>query len=187
MVAVRDWLTAPDPDLMGVLAAEGAAAEDKQKACEVLVTRHYHAMLRRARGELPQPLLDLARDVVQEVVAVLLKSAKARQFDPARPLGPWLLQVVTYKARDVRRQESRHRATGDCPCRAPGRDADLALDDYLAELLGHLTGSEEEVVRLFYLDGLSARDVAERKDWSLDKVYRELHKARTKLRSLPGP
>jgi DNA-directed RNA polymerase specialized sigma24 family protein len=49
-----------------------------------------------------------------------------------------------------------------------------------------LTPEQEELCRLFYLNDLSAQEVALRLGREVKWVYRNLHKARTKLRAVKG-
>jgi DNA-directed RNA polymerase specialized sigma subunit len=86
-------------------------------------------------------------------------------------------------AEDVEGRRAARIDTAPAGCR-PQPSACGVLDDreQTGSLLGHLSRSQQRMMRLFYLDGLRAGEIAARLRLTLGQVYRELHQARTVLR-----
>jgi len=131
-----------------------------------------------------------ALDVVHQVVASLLAGRLLRRFDPDQPLPPWLHRAVSNKARDLARRERRHQAVRleglALACRQPSPAAACMLHEQFGAVLAQLSAEEQAVCCDFYLEGLSARDVAEQHGKTVDQVYRQLFQVRTRLRRRLG-
>jgi len=176
-----------DGDLMRVLRLPSDRAE-KSDALEELWCRHEPGLLSCARSELRDRVvhgLD-ARDVVQEVFAEVLLSAKAERFDPDKCLGAWLRTIVRNKARDLLRREHRHVSLAEedpfLPPSLLGKPAQQRLE--VEELLAALGDDDRWLCEQFYLFGYSAEAIAQRRGLDKEQVYRDLHRIRTRLRQL---
>jgi RNA polymerase sigma factor (sigma-70 family) len=126
-----------------------------------------------------------AQDVVHEIFAELLLTAKAETFDPSRLLRPWLMTVVRNKARDLLRGEQRHADLTDRthPRSAGATDQQSAAHLAVEELFSRLTPEERRLCERFYLEDVPAADIARDLDIDTVRVYRELHRIRTRLRT----
>jgi len=168
---------ATDADL--VRAALGGAREPFAE----LVRRH-----QRTASALAARLLgsdDLARDAVQEAaVAAMTGLDRLRSADR---FGPWFCGIALNVSRRWLRQLRAERPDPD-----PGRSTgDGAGPDELAELadlagrvraaIAGLADGQREAVFLFYLQGLSHREVAAELGVSVGAVKARLHQARAAL------
>jgi len=167
---------ASDADLVGgaLLGAREAFAE--------LVRRHQataRALAARVLGS-----EDLARDAVQEA-AVAAMTGLDRLRSPDR-FGPWFCGITLNVARRWLRQ-----LRAEWPTAGPDRARDGAGPDELAELadlaarvraaIAELADGQREAVLLFYLQGLSHREVAAELHISIGAVKSRLHQARAAL------
>lgn len=120
-----------------------------------------------------------AEDVVQE--ALLAVHLKRASWDSSRPLRPWLLAVLHNKLVDALRQRGLRfavplEALAEEP-QAPGAPDDgLAAQD-VARALARLGTRQRQVVQLVSLEGLSAREAADRLGAKEGAVRVTLHRA----------
>ena len=127
---------------------------------------------------------DLARDAVQEAVVAAMTGLD-RLRSPDR-FGPWFCGITLNVARRWLRQ-----LRSEWPAARPDRARDGAGPDELAELadlaarvraaIAGLADGQREAVLLFYLQGLSHREVAAELGISVGAVKARLHQARAAL------
>jgi RNA polymerase sigma factor (sigma-70 family) len=177
-----------DSELMQILAGD-ASAEEKRKACALLWQRYGDRMEEwatsclRGKGE---HNLD-ALDVVQEVFARLVSSGLPRHFQSDRPLWPWLMQVVKNQMHDLVRRERRQGSRRSLEyLSAPARERSppellMAREEY-AGVMAQLPEEERTLFQAFYLEGKLPGDLAAERDKNVAWVYRQLHKARVRIR-----
>jgi RNA polymerase sigma factor (sigma-70 family) len=166
----------------------GRARLGDKCAFAALVVRHGDAARRLAGRVLDDP--DLAHDAGQEAIVVALVSldrlAKPGSF------GPWLCGIALNVARGWL-QESRRVGPltgGDLADPAPGPEelAETAvLADRVRGAIADLAPGQREAVLLFYLQGLSHREVAAELGITLGAVKSRLHQARAALASRLSP
>ncbi len=167
---------ASDADLVGeaLLGAREPFAE--------LVRRHQRTATALAARVLGSD--DLARDAVQEAaVAAMTGLDRLRSADR---FGPWFCGIALNVSRRWLRQLRSER-----PGAGPDRARDGAGPDELAELadlaarvraaVAGLADGQREAVLLFYLQGLSHREVAAELGVSVGAVKSRLHQARAAL------
>jgi RNA polymerase sigma factor (sigma-70 family) len=147
-----------------------------------LLRRHWDTAVLLAGRVLGSP--DLARDAVQEA-AIAAMTDLERLRSPGR-FGAWFCGIALNVSRRWLRQ---------LRSEVPGLRPDLALDspdpaemaetaDTAARVRGAiaaLANGQQHAVRLFYLQGLSHREVAEELGISVGAVKARLHQARTAL------
>lgn len=167
---------ASDADLVGsaLLGAREPFAE--------LVRRHQATATALAARVLGSE--DLARDAVQEAVVAAMTGLD-RLRSPDR-FGPWFCGITLNVARRWLRQ-----LRSEWPAARPDRARDGAGPDELAELvdlaarvraaIAKLADGQREAVLLFYLQGLSHREVAAELGISVGAVKARLHQARAAL------
>ena len=154
-----------------------------------LVCRHERplaALIRRHIGERHH-----AEDVLQET---LLKAwAGLPQLRDPRKVRAWLLQVARNRCRDFyKSSQRRHRPTDDRELeskinrfgRAAARNPSDAVE--VADALSRIPAAEREAARLFYLNGLTISDIAERTRCPEGTIKRRLCHARRHLREAMG-
>jgi RNA polymerase sigma factor (sigma-70 family) len=186
----------PLPDARLVEAAIGG---DKD-AFAALVTRHWATAVALAARVLGTA--DLARDAAQEAaVAALVGLDRLRA--PAR-FGAWFCGITLNVARGWARQQRAERAAavlGQAPDPAsaepgPAERAELAdLAATVRAAVAQLADGQRDAVLLFYLQGLTHREVAAELAISVGAVKARLHQARATLTpalgrlvaSPPGP
>ena len=166
----------PDDEL--VRAALGG---DKDAFAE-LITRHWATAVALATRLLGSA--DLARDAAQEASITAL-TGLGRLRDPER-FGPWYCGIALNVARRWRRQLRAEPATV-LPDRAstelsPAERAELTeLALEVRAAVAQLADGQRQAVLLFYLQGLTHREVAAELAISVGAVKARLHQARAAL------
>jgi RNA polymerase sigma-70 factor, ECF subfamily len=125
----------------------------------------------------------LAQDAVQETFIRAWRAASS--YDPARPLGPWLLSIARFTALDVVRHEHRptrggHEAEQDAVIESPGMD-EAWLAWTVQEALRSLAEHEREIVRLSFFEDLTHVQIAERLGLPVGTVKSRSHRAHRRL------
>jgi len=157
--------------------------------------RELYGYLRRYLGD-----ASLAEDVFQNTFLQLY--TKIKQYEPGRPVRPWLYTIATHQAIDALRRNGRHQAVSLDQQRSEGGDGEVQS---LMETLEHfgpgpLDRAEEEerrervrasveglpdflrqVLILAYYQGLKYREIADILGIPVGTVKSRLHAALVKL------
>jgi len=147
-----------------------------------LLRRHWDTAVLLAERVLGSP--DLARDAAQEA-AIAAMTDVARLRSPDR-FGAWFCGIALNVARTWLRQ-LRSEVPGDrtdLPSAGPGPAEAAEIADTAARVRDAITAladGQRGAVRLFYLQGLSHREVAEELGISVGAVKARLHQARATL------
>lgn len=166
----------------------------------------FGALVRRYEGELYGYLRrylgdrDLADDVFQNTFVQLY--TKIQQYEPGRPVRPWLYAIATNQAIDALRRQNRHQTIRLHVDTDDGTDTDLPHLLTLLESRGpgpleQLQGEErrlmiratveklpdflKQVVILAYYQGLKYKDIAAIMDIPVGTVKSRLHTALCRL------
>lgn len=165
-----------------------ALSGDRQ-AFGTIVERYAASARRLCRAILWDP--EEADDAAQD--AFLSAWVKLGQYDPRRPLGPWLMRIVANAAKDRRRRREVRRADTlseamPAPGDGPDRDADRGLlETHLREALDELPPRYRAAVVLFDVEGYSHSDIAKILGVPEGTVRSDVFHARRMLRqSLEG-
>ena len=106
----------------------------------------------------------LAEDATQETFIRAWRAAA--EFDPSRPMSPWLCTIARRTAFDVHRREHRPTRGDHAEEQDIGVDAPAMVDVWeaweVAIALGRLTPDERDVVWLSHFHGLTHTQIAER-------------------------
>jgi RNA polymerase sigma-70 factor (ECF subfamily) len=152
----------------------------------VLVERYAASVRRVARAVLADP--EDADDAAQD--GLLAALVKLKQYDPARPFGPWLMRVVANAATD-RRRRRRVRQTEqlDGTVVAGGKAPDVetdrrALGKRLRQALAQLPERRRLAVVLFDVEGYSHAEIGRILGLPEGTVRSEVFHARRALRVL---
>lgn len=126
------------------------------------------------------------RDEAEEITAEVFTIAW-QKFDDRQPFGlPWLIRTAMHKVRDHQRRHYRKASMLDALTRrAEEAPAELSRLDILAlrDALSKLSGTDAEIVRLTYWDGLSAGEVSTVLRVRQGTVWTRLSRARALLKS----
>ena len=173
-------------------------------AFEVLVRRYereLYGYLRRYLGD-----ANLADDVFQNTFLQLHN--KVGQYEPGRPVRPWLYTIATHQAIDALRRNGRHQAVSLDQARddpAAGEVCSLidTLEDHTPGPLDAVHGEElrervraavdrlpdflRQVVILAYYQGLKYREIADVLGIPVGTVKSRLHTALGRLQTMWDP
>jgi len=168
--------TPPDAELVD------AARSGLKEPMAELLRRHWGTAVLLAERVLGSP--DLARDAVQEAAIAAMTDVE-RLRSPER-FGAWFCGIALNVSRKWLRQ-LRAEVSGPHPD-LPSADPDPAEAAETADTaarvrhaIAALADGQQEAVRLFYLQGLSHREVAEELGISVGAVKARLHQARAAL------
>ncbi|HEY2081464.1 MAG TPA: sigma-70 family RNA polymerase sigma factor [Verrucomicrobiae bacterium] len=164
-----------------VLAA--SIARGDEAAFRALYER-YHQRLFRFALVLGRGDESLAQDTVQAVFVVAAK--KLRRADSEEHLWNWLARIARQqlaKAWRTRRREavmvSVEVLPEDCPATA---EPDSFLEEVLDGAVKMLDSEERRLIRIFYFDRLSQKEIAEQLGTTPKAISSRLERAREKLR-----
>ncbi len=165
-----------------------------QAVFDELLSRHQDRINGRLRGKLPP---DEADDQTQEVFLALFDAVLVKGTDIGR-VGPWLSGVSAKKIADFHRGRSgQHlKATraavqlDDDRPDAPGRELPDAGEHDLAEaelvvdqVLARRSEQHQGIVRLYVLEGRSAKETSDATGETADNVYQVAKRFRDDLRA----
>lgn len=160
--------------------------EDDRKAQEELYRKFakqmYVVCKRYARDR------DEAMDFLQEGFIEVFKKLHKYRFEG--PIGGWIRRVIVYKTIDALRKENRYQEV------AREFDAELQTDaqsfelenvnelraDRVRTLVDELPGKAGLILKLFALEGLSHKEIAEYLDITVGTSKSQLNRARTLLK-----
>jgi RNA polymerase sigma-70 factor (ECF subfamily) len=128
----------------------------------------------------------LAQEAMQDTFIRAWQAAES--YDPARPMGPWLMTIARRTALDLLRREFRptrggHEEEQDAVVEAPGID-EAWLSWEVQEALTQLNEQEREIVRLSFFEDLTQPQIAERLEIPLGTVKSRSHRAHRRLAEL---
>jgi RNA polymerase sigma-70 factor (ECF subfamily) len=121
---------------------------------------------------------DDVEDVVQDVLLAI--HLKRHTWDPAMPLGPWVLAITRNKMIDgLRRRGRRPEIAIDLQqFDIEGEDPQASIDAYdVQRVLSSLSDRNRDIVQSISIDGHSARDVADRLGMTEVAVRVALHRS----------
>jgi RNA polymerase sigma-70 factor (ECF subfamily) len=124
----------------------------------------------------------IARDDVEDVVQDVLLAIhlKRHTWDPAMPLGPWVLAIARNKMIDgLRRRGRRPEVAIDLQqFDIEGEDQQASIDAHdVQRVLSGLSERNRDIVQSISIDGRSARDVADRLGMTEVAVRVALHRS----------
>lgn len=170
----------PEKDL--IRAARGGSID----AFAELVRRHQQAVRTClfVRLNNPHEAEDLAQD------AFIIAFERLPEFDPERPLGPWLRGIALNLLRNHRRKfrpESiggheeltallDQQVAAHCPI-----EHESGLRNALLDCLDKLDGPSRELLRLRYAEGVSVQELTRRLQKGYSALTMQLHRLRTLL------
>jgi len=178
----------PDPGSASDADLVRAALLGDKESLGTLVQRHWQTAVFLAARVLGTP--ELARDAVQEA-AIAAMTGLDRLRSPDR-FGAWFCGITLHVSRRWLRQRREAELPGTglgspaldhaCPNPGPAEAAELAdIAARVRAAIALLADGQAEAVRLFYLQGLSHREVAAELGISAGAVKARLHQARAAL------
>ena len=146
---------------------------------EEQIVRTYADMVYRIAYRYVKNSID-ADDVFSEVFLAYFK--KVRVFDSEDHRKAWLIKVTINCAKDLLGQRLQlQQSIEETVADKTGRDADTYMD--LHDAIEHLSPKYQEVIKLFYLDDLSVRQIAQILNKNENTVKTQLARAREILKS----
>ncbi len=170
-----------------------SASRGDRQAFGRLVDRHKRSVYGLCLRLLRHP--EDGRDAAQETFVRAF--AALETYDPALPVGPWILRIARNHCLDLLRRRSGRPAevaldggpegdTPELPDRAtPAPDETLAARQQagrLEQAVAALPAHYREVVQLFHVEHLSYKEIARTMDVPIGTVMTWLHRARARLR-----
>ena len=172
---------AVEPDDRDLLAA---FRDGEAYAFDAIVRRHYAALVRLAEQRCGGGAL--AEDAVQ--TGLIRAHGYLSRDGEVENLGPWLRRIVYNCATDLLSRERRDGPALD-QILEPGEPAPQPLRLERAELralveaaISRLNDIYREPLRLRYLEGLEAREIADRLDDNLNSIKSRIARGRRELR-----
>ena len=163
------------------------AQSGKAAAMDQLLKIWYPRFLRYSAHQLHDR--EAAQDVVQETLVTVAKKIVNLKDPVAFP--KWAYQILHRRGVDYQRTEIRRRsreASDGCPETPSHGDAlpefESDTSQAIRDALAGLNGLSYNVIHLFYLDGLSLREIATICCIPVGTVKSRLHTARGKLRKI---
>lgn len=151
---------------------------DRHVAFEALFTEHHAAVLRYVERRIDDQ--EQARELTMDCFEIAW-----RRYDPARPFGrPWLLQTARNLVGDSYRRRDREREGVRTLAAASGKPDTTFENVELSVALRLLPVADQEILELFYWDGLSAPEIAEVVGCRTSAAWKRLSRARESLREL---
>lgn len=162
----------------------GYQQADREAAAE-LVERVSPMLLRFLAGPLQTRVF--AEDMLQDCWLRIHRSRHT--YRPGTPVLPWLFAIARYTRIDAyrrRRQiDANELAVEDVSSSGPGESAPPdAADMDLWRLVGQLPPSQQEVIQMLKVSGLSLEEVARATGSTVGAVKQKAHRAYQKLREL---
>jgi len=166
-------------------ALAAAIARGDEQAFRALYDRYHDRLLRLAlvlgRGD-----ESLAQDLVQTVFVTAAK--KLRRIESDGHLWNWLARVARQASAKAWRKRLRdptmahaEALTEDCPALV---EPDSFLEEKLDAAMKSLDADEQQLLRIFYFDRLSQKEIADQLGMTPKAVSSRLERVREKLRSL---
>ena len=147
---------------------------------EEQIVRTYADMVYRIAYRYVKNSID-ADDVFSEVFLAYFK--KVRVFDSEDHRKAWLIKVTINCAKDLLGQRLQlQQSIEETVADKTVRDADTYMD--LHDAIEHLSPKYQEVIKLYYLDDLSVRQIAQVLNKNENTVKTQLARAREILKSV---
>jgi RNA polymerase sigma factor (sigma-70 family) len=169
-------------ELLLLRCQSGDAAALEQLAARW--NRRFLGLAYRLTGE-----AEVARDVVQETWVAVVRGLSRLQ-DPAR-FRAWAYQIVHRKAVDRIRHHSRRRALSEKLSKEPAAATTAEPDPALTEAVPRLRRAMEQLppdrramLRMFYSDGMTTREIAKTLEIPEGTVKTRLFHTRKQLKTL---
>lgn len=155
-----------------------------RRAFEILVREHHRRMMGFALALVPRR--DVAQDLVQDSFVTAYQ--KLDDFDVTRDFGKWVRGILYKKFQEWLRKH-KERATDPSVFSAVDHQHSLwdqapekhAVLNALDRCLDELPAAMVEVVRMFYHDDLSGREIANRLEAQEATIRKRLERARANL------
>ena len=155
-----------------------------KKAFSLLVKRYNSKMCNHAYWFIYDK--DIAKDIVQDSWGIIIK--KLPYLKKPNSFGSWAMQIVTRKSIDYLNKNNRDREKLKDYYNEPKVDNDLDHKESdlikVHEAIKGLPQDQQVVLRLFYLEEYSLKEISEILDKSEGTVKSRLYHAREKLKTI---
>jgi RNA polymerase sigma-70 factor (ECF subfamily) len=180
-----------NPEQPGTNGLVDRAVNGEPAAIELLIGRIHPIVVRYCRSRMtagPQ-FLATADDIAQEVCMAVLTALPTFRRE-GKPFLAFVYGIAAHKVADAHRAAARARSmpvaeVPDTPSTEGGPEQFVVASSTAAmvdELLGHLPGTQQEILRLRVVAGLSAEETADALGMTAGAVRVAQHRALAKLR-----
>ena len=154
-----------------------------KKALGMLVKRHHHKLCRHSYGYTHD--IDSAKDIVQECWNIIIRKIDFLK-DP-NAFGSWAMRIVTRKSLDFVKKKAKERERLKGISHEEEVDFDEVHNSTLKKLqlaISNLPQDQRTVIRLFYTQEYSLKEIAGILEVSVGTVKSRLFHAREKLKTI---
>lgn len=160
-----------------------------KRAFELLVNRHHKKLCRHAYWYVHD--LDAAKDVVQDCWGTII--VKLQSLKDPNCFASWAMRIVTRRSLDYLNRESRTKRNLNKLPSTFGTGVDDEIEDLTATkfqinrlraAIASLPKDQQIVLRLFYTEEYTIREIAEILDVSVGTVKSRMFHAREKLKTI---
>ncbi len=158
-----------------------------QKAIETLINRHQKRLLSQAYWYTRDS--ELAKDIVQD--SWIKAIGKIRKLRDPNKFGSWIMTIVTRHSLDLLKKKQQELGkkkeiwnTGGTGPLESGKEQNLELMSILKLAIEELSPDHQLVLRLFYLQEFTLKEISEILNLSAGTVKSRLYHAREKLKTL---
>ena len=157
----------------------------EKKALAMLVKRWHLTFCKKAYWIVKDA--DVAKDIAQDSWQTII--AKIDTLKDTSSFGTWALRIVYSTSLDVLRTKSTERFKQEEFAKEQNTIAEEAMDNTalnrkLAKAIQDLPGQQQLVIKLFYLEEYSVKEISKTLDISLGTAKSRLFYAREKLKTI---
>ncbi len=188
-LAASDWT---DRELLSrMLLRDGLAWREFHRRYDRLVYRCIHKVTSRFTAVLgSEDVREIYAQLLMNLTAHDMRKLRAFSFDRGNKLSSWIGMLTTNTAWDYLRRVARQPPAsemqeaediGSTTCSPYDQMVAHERMNLVNEALAAFSSKDRHFVHLYYVDGLSAEEVAERMQISVKTVYSKKHKIRCRL------
>lgn len=162
-------------DYQATLAVHG------DRAAFTLLYKRWHPKLLRLARRLTRNA-DEAQDVMQDVAITIAKNI--HKLEDPRRFSAWAYTIVRRRSVDHIQKAVHHREIKDRAGQNPQSTPSTTIEDALTlkQAMAFLSQSDRMILVLFYVDGLTGKEIADALGVPLGTIKSRLFKARAKLK-----
>lgn len=154
-----------------------------KKALGLLVKKHHYGFCKHAHWYTKD--IDSSKDIVQESWNVILK--KLDMLRDPNSFSSWAMKIVTRKSLDYLKKQKKireHLNTKNFITEAQEKEEENPILSKLKKAIKELPENQQVVLRLFYTQEYTLKEIADILEISIGTVKSRLYHAREKLKTI---